>query len=46
VDVAAIAGIFGGGGHKNAAGFSTHALIAALRQEILEIFKSIFPKYE
>jgi phosphoesterase RecJ-like protein len=42
VDVAAIAGSFGGGGHKNAAGFSADALIAALKPEILEAFKPAF----
>jgi phosphoesterase RecJ-like protein len=39
VDVAVIAGDFGGGGHKNAAGFSTNALIFGLKPKIIEAFK-------
>jgi phosphoesterase RecJ-like protein len=42
VDVAAIAGSFGGGGHKNAAGVSVNALIAELKPKILEAFKPVF----
>jgi phosphoesterase RecJ-like protein len=42
VDVAAIAGSFGGGGHKNAAGLSINALIAELKPKILEAFKPVF----
>jgi phosphoesterase RecJ-like protein len=46
VDVAAIAGSFGGGGHKNAAGFSISALIDGLKPEIVEAFKQVFTDYE
>ncbi|MDR1862548.1 MAG: bifunctional oligoribonuclease/PAP phosphatase NrnA [Treponema sp.] len=46
VDVAAIAGSFGGGGHKNAAGVSVNALIADLKPKILEAFKPVFASTE
>jgi phosphoesterase RecJ-like protein len=42
VDVAAIAGNFGGGGHKNAAGFSVTTLIAELKPKIIEAFTPFF----
>jgi phosphoesterase RecJ-like protein len=42
VDVAAIAGDFGGGGHKNAAGFACPGLIRELRPKILARFEKIF----
>jgi phosphoesterase RecJ-like protein len=41
VDVAAIAASFGGGGHKNASGFSTEGTIAGVRAAILEAFEKI-----
>jgi phosphoesterase RecJ-like protein len=42
VDVAAIAADFGGGGHKNAAGFAADARIAELKPRILARFEKIF----
>ncbi|MDR0731710.1 MAG: bifunctional oligoribonuclease/PAP phosphatase NrnA, partial [Treponema sp.] len=42
VDVAAVAADFGGGGHKNAAGFASPALIADLKPTILSCFERIF----
>jgi phosphoesterase RecJ-like protein len=42
VDVAAIAEIFGGGGHKNAAGLSAGSRIAELKPKILEAFRPVF----
>ncbi|OHE77062.1 MAG: phosphoesterase [Treponema sp. RIFOXYC1_FULL_61_9] len=42
VDVAAIAGRFGGGGHRQAAGLSTVGTIAELREKIVEAFASVF----
>jgi phosphoesterase RecJ-like protein len=42
VDVAAIAADFGGGGHKNAAGFAADARIAELKPRILARFEKVF----
>jgi phosphoesterase RecJ-like protein len=42
VDVAAIAADFGGGGHKNAAGFAAPAQIAELKPRILARFQKVF----
>jgi phosphoesterase RecJ-like protein len=42
IDVAAIAASFGGGGHKNAAGFSTPAVISDIRAKIIESFGKVF----
>ncbi|MDR2376035.1 MAG: bifunctional oligoribonuclease/PAP phosphatase NrnA [Treponema sp.] len=42
VDVAAVAADFGGGGHKNAAGFARTAIIADLKPTILSRFERIF----
>jgi phosphoesterase RecJ-like protein len=42
VDVAAIAADFGGGGHKNAAGFAAPARIAELKPRILARFEKVF----
>jgi phosphoesterase RecJ-like protein len=42
VDVAVIAADFGGGGHKNAAGFAADARIAELKPKILSRFKKTF----
>jgi phosphoesterase RecJ-like protein len=42
VDVAAIAGDFGGGGHKNAAGFAVPDRIAELKPKVLSRFKKVF----
>jgi phosphoesterase RecJ-like protein len=42
VDVAAVAADFGGGGHKNAAGFAAAARIAELKPKILARFEKIF----
>jgi phosphoesterase RecJ-like protein len=43
LDVAAIAAAFGGGGHKNAAGFSANTTIEELRPKILAAFEKAFP---
>jgi nanoRNase/pAp phosphatase (c-di-AMP/oligoRNAs hydrolase) len=40
--VAAIAAEFGGGGHKNAAGFAAETRIAELKPKILARFKKTF----
>jgi phosphoesterase RecJ-like protein len=42
VDVAAVAGDFGGGGHKNAAGFAVPARIAELKPKVLSRFERVF----
>ncbi|MDR1175677.1 MAG: bifunctional oligoribonuclease/PAP phosphatase NrnA [Treponema sp.] len=42
VDVAAIAGDFGGGGHKNAAGFAVPAQITELKPKVLSRFEQVF----
>ncbi|MCM1321979.1 MAG: bifunctional oligoribonuclease/PAP phosphatase NrnA [Bacteroides sp.] len=42
VDVSAIAAVFGGGGHKNAAGLSTEGKISTLLPLILQEFSKIF----
>jgi phosphoesterase RecJ-like protein len=42
VDVSAIAAEFGGGGHKNASGFSYSGKIEELRPKLLEAFKKVF----
>jgi phosphoesterase RecJ-like protein len=42
VDVGSIAGSFGGGGHKNAAGLSIKGTIAGLKPLIIEAFKHVF----
>ncbi len=42
IDVSAIAAIFGGGGHKNAAGLSTTGKIQNLLPKILQEFEKIF----
>lgn len=42
IDVSAIAAIFGGGGHKNAAGLSTSGKINQLLPKILKEFEKIF----
>jgi phosphoesterase RecJ-like protein len=42
IDVAAIAASFGGGGHKNAAGFSIPGTILKTRQKIIESFAQVF----
>jgi phosphoesterase RecJ-like protein len=42
VDVAAVAAEFGGGGHKNAAGFPHEASIKQLKQALLGKFEKIF----
>ncbi|MDR0622874.1 MAG: bifunctional oligoribonuclease/PAP phosphatase NrnA [Treponema sp.] len=41
IDVAAIAAGFGGGGHKNAAGFSAHGTIEEQRPKILAAFEKV-----
>ncbi|MHC6203541.1 DHH family phosphoesterase, partial [Breznakiellaceae bacterium SP9] len=41
VDVSTIAAVFGGGGHKNAAGASYQGTIAELKPKILAEFKNI-----
>ena len=43
VDVAAVARSLGGGGHKNAAGFSLAGTIPELKIRILDEFRRIFP---
>ena len=42
VDVGNIAASFGGGGHKNAAGFRISGTIAEIKQELLKAFEIIF----
>jgi phosphoesterase RecJ-like protein len=42
IDVAAVAAGFGGGGHKNAAGFAALTRIPELKPKILACFKDIF----
>jgi phosphoesterase RecJ-like protein len=42
VDVAAVAADFGGGGHKNAAGFAANTRIAELKPKIIARFEKIF----
>ncbi len=42
IDVSAIAAVFGGGGHKNAAGLSTTGKISQLLPKILKEFEKIF----
>ncbi|MDR2617939.1 MAG: bifunctional oligoribonuclease/PAP phosphatase NrnA [Treponema sp.] len=42
VDVAAVARSFGGGGHKNAAGFSLEGTISEIKPKLLDEFKTIF----
>ncbi|MFI3257690.1 MAG: bifunctional oligoribonuclease/PAP phosphatase NrnA [Spirochaetales bacterium] len=42
VDVSAVAAVFGGGGHKNAAGLSTPAIVDTLMQKIIVEFSKIF----
>jgi len=42
VDVRVIAESFGGGGHKNAAGFALEATISELKQKILKSFENVF----
>ena len=42
VDVRRIAESFGGGGHKNAAGFSTAGTISELRPKIIKAFENTF----
>ncbi|MBO4732790.1 MAG: bifunctional oligoribonuclease/PAP phosphatase NrnA [Spirochaetaceae bacterium] len=42
VDVSSVAAKYGGGGHKNAAGFSAETSIDALKQDLLKEFKKIF----
>jgi phosphoesterase RecJ-like protein len=42
VDVAAIAALFGGGGHKNASGLSIAGTIDEIKPKILEAFTGVF----
>ena len=42
LDVAAVAKLFGGGGHKNASGAKTHGNIAELEEKIVDAFKKYF----
>jgi phosphoesterase RecJ-like protein len=42
VDVAAVAAVFGGGGHKNAAGFSVEGTISNVSQKIMNAFTNTF----
>jgi phosphoesterase RecJ-like protein len=42
VDVSQIAYAFGGGGHKNAAGFTTKGDISFVRQKMLKTFSGVF----
>ncbi|MDR0409538.1 MAG: bifunctional oligoribonuclease/PAP phosphatase NrnA [Spirochaetaceae bacterium] len=44
IDVSKIAAVFGGGGHKNAAGAYIESKIADLKQSILDEFKKILPE--
>jgi phosphoesterase RecJ-like protein len=43
VDVAKIAAVFGGGGHKNAAGAYAAGTIAGLKRRVIEQFRACFP---
>ena len=42
VDVGSIAESFGGGGHKNAAGFLVAGTIAGLKQKLIKAFENVF----
>ena len=42
IDVGSIAASFGGGGHRNAAGFSAPETIAELKQKLLKTFENVF----
>jgi phosphoesterase RecJ-like protein len=42
IDVAAIAASFGGGGHKNAAGFTVNGTIPDIKSKIIESFDKVF----
>ena len=42
VDVGSIAGQFGGGGHKNASGFSLKGTISETREKIIKVFEGVF----
>ncbi|GHU04303.1 phosphoesterase [Spirochaetia bacterium] len=42
LDVAAVAAHFGGGGHRNASGCSTKGTIAAIKPQILDVFRTVF----
>jgi len=42
VDVGSIAGQFGGGGHKNASGFSIDGTIEETKEKIVKVFESVF----
>lgn len=42
VDVSSVAAKYGGGGHKNAAGFSVETSIEALKKDLLKEFEEIF----
>jgi len=42
VDVGNIAALFGGGGHKNASGFSARDTIAGLKPKLIKAFENIF----
>jgi phosphoesterase RecJ-like protein len=42
IDVAAIAAVLGGGGHKNAAGFSLKGNISETREKIIDTFRKAF----
>jgi len=42
IDVAEIAKCFGGGGHRNAAGFKCHEPMAEIRKKLIEKLKSYF----
>jgi phosphoesterase RecJ-like protein len=42
VDVSAVAAGFGGGGHKNAAGFSVNGAVEELRPQLIAAFEKIF----
>ena len=45
VDVAEIAGSFGGGGHKNAAGFMIPGTISKVQEQLLAVFQPIFKEH-
>lgn len=42
IDMAAIAASFGGGGHKNAAGFSVDGTVSDIKPKIIESFARVF----
>ena len=42
IDVGAIAALFGGGGHKNASGFSINGIISDIKPKLIGAFEKVF----